>query len=96
MKANPPLTEQVRKAIKTCGRSRYSIAKETGIRPETISRFFNGERGLSMEALDAIGQCLGLTIIMAEKGRKQHGKHSQAGRRPAADNILSRRKTKEH
>jgi len=64
------LTEQLRKAINTCGQSRYAIAKATGVGADTLSRFVNGERGLSMEAMDAIGKHLGLRIVADEPTTK--------------------------
>lgn len=62
-----PITEQVRRAILASGKTRYQIFKETGITQPILSRFIHGERGLSMESLDAIGQCLGLTVQTVRK-----------------------------
>jgi transcriptional regulator with XRE-family HTH domain len=56
------LSEQVRQAILKAGVSRYRIAKETGVDQPALSRFVHGERGLSIEALDAIGLYLKLSI----------------------------------
>jgi transcriptional regulator with XRE-family HTH domain len=56
------LSDQIRDAILKAGVSRYRIAKETGVDQPALSRFVHGERGLSIEALDAIGLYLGLTI----------------------------------
>jgi DNA transposition AAA+ family ATPase len=73
MKKNMLLTDQLRQAIESCGKTRYALAKETGVGADTLCRFVNGERGLSMEAMDAIGKCLGLRIVAdepkAEKGK---------------------------
>lgn len=66
-KKHLPLTEQLRQAIKTCGETRYAIAKATGVDQSTLSRFVSGERGLSMEALDAVAEHLGLEL--ADKRR---------------------------
>lgn len=57
------LTDQIRKVIDAGDKSRYQIAKETGIDEATLSRFIHGKGGLSMEGLDAIGRCLGLRIV---------------------------------
>jgi hypothetical protein len=61
------LTDQLRKAIDDCGLTRYRISKETGISESTLSKFSLRQRGLSMEALDALGECLQLTIVMSRK-----------------------------
>jgi transcriptional regulator with XRE-family HTH domain len=74
MKKYMPLTEQVRKAIEISGKTRYRIAKETGISEVTLCRFASGKRGLSMEALDKIGENLGLEITFSRKPRKKKGK----------------------
>ena len=60
--ANTKLTDQLRKAIDDSGLTRYRIAQETGISQATLSKFYLGQRGLSMEALNALGDCLQLTI----------------------------------
>jgi transcriptional regulator with XRE-family HTH domain len=64
-----PLTEQLRLAIRASEKTRYQIAKETGISQPTLSRFFHGERGLSMEALDAVAKCLGLELRPVRQGK---------------------------
>ena len=56
------LTDQLRQAIDDCGLSRYEIAKQTGIDESALAKFYNGHRGLSMEALNALGEFLQLTI----------------------------------
>ncbi len=64
------VSDQLRRIIDDCGLSRYEIAKRTGIDAGTLSRFMSGERGLSMKALDTLGECLGLTVNMRRKPRK--------------------------
>lgn len=61
------LTEQLRKAIEESGLTRYRISQETGISESTLSKFYLGQRGLSMEAMDALGECLQLTIVLGRK-----------------------------
>lgn len=58
-----PLTEQLRNAIVACGVSRYRIAKETGVSESALAQFVNGHRGLSMSALNSIGQFLRLKVV---------------------------------
>jgi transcriptional regulator with XRE-family HTH domain len=69
-----PLTDQLRQAIAQSGMTRYEIAKQTGISEATLSRFFTGARaGLSMQALDALGECLSLKIVSGRKSSKRKG-----------------------
>jgi len=57
----------LRQAIDDSGLTRYRIAQETGISETALSLFYNGHRGLSMEALNALGECLQLTIHVGRK-----------------------------
>ena len=68
------LTDQLRKAIDDSGLTRYRIAKETGINEAALGKFYHGERGLSMEALNALGECLELTINMGRKPEQRKGR----------------------
>lgn len=66
------MTDQLRQAIDDSGLTRYRIAKETGISESALSQFYNGHRGLSMEALNALGEFLKLKIILGRKpGKKE-------------------------
>jgi hypothetical protein len=65
------LTDQLRQAISDSGLSRRQIVEETGIDESALAKFCNGHRGLSMEGLNALGECLQLTIRM---GRQPKGK----------------------
>ncbi len=65
------LTDQVRQAIDDSGLTRYRIAKETGISESALAQFYNGHRGLSMEALNALGEFLQLTITLGRKPDKK-------------------------
>ena len=65
------LTDQLRQAIDDSGLTRYRIAKETGISESALAQFYNGHRGLSMKALNALGELLQLKITLGRKsGRK--------------------------
>lgn len=61
------LTDQLRQAIDDSGLTRYRIAKESGISESALAQFYNGHRGLSMEALNALGEFLQLTILLGRK-----------------------------
>ncbi|RLS36443.1 MAG: hypothetical protein DWH81_12440 [Planctomycetota bacterium] len=65
------LTDQLRQAIDDSGLTRYRIMKETGISESTLSKFYLGQRGLSMEAMNALGECLQLTITLGRKPVKE-------------------------
>jgi DNA transposition AAA+ family ATPase len=65
------LTDQLRQAIDDSGLTRYQIAKETGIDESALAKFYNGHRGLSMHALNALGEFLQLTIIRGGKPGKK-------------------------
>jgi DNA transposition AAA+ family ATPase len=65
------LTEQLRQAIDDSGLTRYQIAKETGIDESALAKFYNGHRGLSMGALNALGEFLQLRITLGRKANKK-------------------------
>jgi len=71
------LTEQVRQAVRDCGLSRYAIWQLTGVDQATLSRFVNGERGLSMEALDALGDALGIQITAKGESMKAYDRNTK-------------------
>ena len=70
-KRNKLLTDQLRQAIDDSGLTRYRIAKETGVSETTLAQFYNGRRGLSMEALNALGEFLQLKITLGRKPEEQ-------------------------
>jgi len=61
------LTDQLRQAIDDSGLTRYQIAKATGIDESALAKFYNGQRGLSMDALNALGEFLQLTVTLGRK-----------------------------
>lgn len=65
-----PLSEQIRRAIETCGLSRYQIAKQTGVEQSALSRFVSGERGFTTASLDKLADLLDLEIVMHGPRRK--------------------------
>ena len=69
MGKQPPntISAQLRIILDECGLTRYEIAQRTGIDQSTLARFYNGQRGLSMAALDSLGVCLELTITLPTK-----------------------------
>jgi plasmid maintenance system antidote protein VapI len=61
------LTDQLRAAVAGCGKTLGQIDRDTGIDTSALSRFVNGERGLSMEAIDKLGTYLGLELRQVRK-----------------------------
>jgi len=70
-KRSKKLTNQLRQTIDDCGLTRYEIAKQTGIDESALAKFYNGHRGLSMEALNALGEFLQLKITLGRKPEKK-------------------------
>lgn len=67
MAGTTKLTDQIRDAIDASGLTRYYIAQETGIDESALAKFYNGHRGLSMEALNALGEFLQLKITLGRR-----------------------------
>ena len=64
------LVDQIRQAAIASGLSQNALARAAGMDPGAVNRFINGERGLSMEGLDALADVLGLRIVADEPKRK--------------------------
>ena len=65
------MSDQLRQAIRDAGVSRYKIAQDTSIYESTLSKFIHGERGLSMDSLDQLGEYLELEITTRRKTRQR-------------------------
>ena len=76
------LSEQVRRAVKQCGLSRYRICKVIGMDQSIMSRFMTGKGGLSMANLDALADVLGLRIVA--NGPTEAPQPGKPGRKPKA------------
>jgi len=72
-KKSAKLTDQLRAAVVESGLTLGQITRDTGIDKSALSRFVNGERGVSMEALDKVGEYLGLRIV-GDKPRARKGR----------------------
>ncbi len=64
-------SEQLRRAVRQSDLSRYRISKQTGIAQSVLSRFVNQGAGLSMESVDRLCECLGLSVVVEDKPRKR-------------------------
>jgi len=56
------LSEQIRKIIEHAPVSRHRLCQLTGINTGNLTEFMAGNRGLSMESLDALANVLGLQV----------------------------------
>ena len=65
------MSDQLRQAIDDSGLTRYRIAQETGISETALALFYNKQRGLSMKALNALGEFLQLKITLGRKPTKK-------------------------
>ncbi len=72
-KRRKKLSDEIRQAIETCGKTRYQIAKETGVDAATLCRFVQGRQGLLMDSLDRIAECIGLHVVMKDDPRGKKG-----------------------
>lgn len=58
------------KAMKASGKTRYRLWKETGIDQSHLAKLLSGEAGLSVENLEKLAAALGLEIIIRPAKRK--------------------------
>ena len=70
-KQRPSLSVELRQAIERSRLSRYGIWQQTGIDQGSLSKFMDGERGLSIESIDKIAELLGLHICPADAKRSR-------------------------
>ncbi len=65
------VSDQIRQAIDDSGLTRYRISQETGISETALALFYNGQRGLSMKALNTLGEFLELKVTLGRKPEKK-------------------------
>lgn len=65
------LTDQLRRFVAESGESLGALSRATGIDTSALSRFVHGERGVSMQGLDALGEHLGLRLVQDRPRRKK-------------------------
>ena len=73
MSRMPAIYDEIRKAITESDKSRYRMAIETGISEAQLCQFMAGTKGLSVEALETLADCLGL-VITARPVKRQSAK----------------------
>ena len=68
------ILKQLVKAIGASGRSRYQLARESGISQAQLSRLVNGLQGLSMDNAERLAKALGLELKLTKptkRGRRR-------------------------
>ena len=64
------LSDQLRRAIETAGRTRYKLAQETGIDQAVLSRFMHRKGGMLIDAIDRLAEALDLELVPRQKAKK--------------------------
>jgi transcriptional regulator with XRE-family HTH domain len=65
------LIDQIRESIRTSGRSRYALAKATGLDQSHLSRLMAGTTGLSVEALERLAGALGFEVVITKRENEE-------------------------
>jgi transcriptional regulator with XRE-family HTH domain len=68
------ISERIREAIEMADVSRYQISISTGVDQAALSRFMSRERGLSMEAIDALAEYFGFELVVRKKSQRRKGR----------------------
>lgn len=67
----PTVSDQLRAAIlNRRGETVHGIAVSAGIAPSCLSRFVSGQRGLTLDSLDALAELLGLRLVETARRAK--------------------------
>ncbi len=66
-----PMTTLLLKAIKTCRRTPYQLAKEAGIKDSRIYQFMKGKGTLKLPTADRLVNALNLTVTARVKARRK-------------------------
>ena len=68
------LLDEIRAAIEASDKTRYRIAKESGVAESALSRLMSGERGLSIDAAESLAASLRLKIALKRRTGERGGK----------------------
>ena len=69
-KRNEKLSNQLRQLIEESPMTRAEISKKTGIAQSTLCKLVQGERGISTESWDLLGECLNLRLVVDKTQKK--------------------------
>ena len=61
------MVEIIRHAIERDGRTRYQIAKASGVDKAVLGRFVRGERGLNLDTADRLCRVLGIELRRVQR-----------------------------
>ncbi len=79
------ISNQLRAIIRARGLTPYAVSQAADVSPSVVTRFVNGERGLTSDSLDLICEALGLELRETRRGRSTPGARKAATPEPAAD-----------
>lgn len=68
------LLNSIRQAVEKSGKTRYRIAKESGVSAGQLSRLVNGQRGMTVETIERLADYLELRITIEPKGKTKKGR----------------------
>jgi plasmid maintenance system antidote protein VapI len=68
------VSEQLRSIISARGLSPYSVSRLADVAPSVLTRFVNGERGLTLDTFDRIALALGLRLAEGSRRGKPSGR----------------------
>ena len=66
-----PILDDIRKAIRASGKSRYRMSKDLGISEGQLSELMAGTKGLSVEAVERLVEYLGLEVVIRPKQQRK-------------------------
>lgn len=69
-----PILDDLRSAIESSAKTRYQIAKETGVSESQLAQFMAGRKGLGFDALERVADSLGLEVALRRKRRRTKGR----------------------
>ncbi len=67
------LVHAIRQAVEASSRTRYRIAKESGVSASQLSRLVRGERGLTADTIERLADYLGLRITIEPIDKSMKG-----------------------
>jgi len=85
------LSDEIRRAIESCGRSRNSVCVEAGLDPAAVCNFVAGRRGLSMDSLDKLAAVLDLHILASPQRGQKLGRTTRSAKTATSPGRQRRR-----
>ena len=67
-----PFSDQLRRAVRESGMTRYALSKTTGVSQAVLCRFVAGTAGMSLDSIDRLMDVLGLEIRPRKRARGKH------------------------